>query len=215
MNIFFVPIKLNSERLPNKMLRKLGNKLLFQYIFYTLLEVKKEVQCKIYCFCSDERIKEFLPKGIIFLKRDKKLDRNETKGIEIYKSFVEIINDGDNYILCHATSPFIKKDSIIEGLNSILNKGYDSALSVSKIQTFCWYKNKPINYDLDNIVKTQDIKPVLWETSAFFMFKKKILIEKNRRIGDNPYFVETDRIESIDIDELQDFELAQKIIDNS
>ena len=214
MNIIFVPIKLKSQRLTNKMLLNLGDKFLCQHIFYTLLEVKKQIECEIYCFCSDEKIKEFLPKGITFLKRDEKLDNNETKGMEIYKSFIEKISYGDNYILCHATSPFIKKESIIEGLNSILNKGYDSALSVSKVQTFCWYKNRPLNYDLNNIVRTQNIKPVLWETSAFFMFKKKILTEKNRRIGDNPYFVETDRIESIDIDELQDFELAQKIINN-
>ena len=45
-------------------------------------------------------------------------------------------------------------------------------LSVSHIQTFTWYKNTPINYNLDNVVRTQDIKPVFWETSAFYIFKK-------------------------------------------
>ena len=40
--------------------------------------------------------------------------------MEIYKSFVEKINDGDNYVLCHATSPFIKKESIIEAKNDPL-----------------------------------------------------------------------------------------------
>jgi CMP-N-acetylneuraminic acid synthetase len=211
----FVPIKLNSQRLPNKMLLTLGDKLLCQHIFFTLLEVKKQIDCEIYCFCSNENIKKYLPKGIIFLKRDVSLDKNETKGIDIYKSFIEKVNDGEYYVLCHATSPFIKKESIIEGINSMLKKGHDSALSVSKVQTFCWYQNKPLNYDLENIVRTQEIEPVFWETSAFFMFKKNILINKNKRIGNNPYFVETDRIESIDIDELQDFELAEKIRNNS
>ena len=38
----FVPIKLNSQRLPNKMRLPIGKKLLCQHIFDTLLEVKKQ-----------------------------------------------------------------------------------------------------------------------------------------------------------------------------
>ena len=209
----FVPIKINSQRLPRKMFLPVGNKLLCQHIFYTLLEVQKELveKCIIYCFCSDEMIKEYLPEGIHFLKRDSELDKNETKGMQIYKSFLNIIDDGDIYVLCHATSPFIKKESIISGLKAILDKGHDSALSVSRVQTFCWYKNKTLNYDLNNIVRTQDIEPIFWETSAFFMFKKHILQDMDRRIGNNPYFVETDRIESIDIDVKEDYDLAFKL----
>ena len=209
--VAFVPIKLNSQRLPNKMLLPLGNKLLCQHVFDTLIEVKKEIDIVIYCYCSDEKIKKYLPNDIIFLKRDTKLDHNKTKGIDIYKSFINYINS-DIYCLCHATSPFIKKDSIINGLNKLINEKYDSSFSVSKIQTFSWYNNKPLNYEFKNVVRTQDIKPVFWETSAFYIFKKSILLKYNRRIGYNPYMIETNRIESIDIDEIEDYELASLII---
>jgi CMP-N-acetylneuraminic acid synthetase len=207
----FVPIKLNSQRLPNKMLLPLGDKLLCQHIFDTLLEIKKIIDCNIYCYCSDENIIQYLPNGINFLKRYNSLDSNETKGITIYKSFIEKI-DGDIYCLCHATSPFIKKESIINGLNKIIKEKYDSSFSVSKIKTFTWYKNKPLNYDFENVVKTQDIEPIFYETSAFYIFKKEILEKYNRRIGFNPYMIETNRIESIDIDEYEDYELAKSII---
>ena len=212
--IAFVPIKLNSQRLPNKMLLPLGDKKLCQHIFYTLLEVKEEIDLDIYCYCSDESIKSYLPDDIIFLKRDKKLDLDETKGIEIYKSFINQV-DGNIHLLCHATSPFIKPSSIIKGVNKILLENNDSAFSVSKIQTFCWYKNKTLNYDLNNVIRTQEIEPVYFETSAFFIFKKEILEKYNRRIGLTPYMVETDRIESIDIDEKDDYELAKNIIANT
>ena len=75
-----------------------------------------------------------------------------------------------------------------------------------------WQCSNTLNYDFDNVVRTQDIDPVFWETSAFYMFKKNILLGLNRRIGYNPYFVETNRIESIDIDEKEDYDLARKII---
>ena len=222
--VCFVPIKLKSQRLPDKMLLPLGNSLLFQHIFNTLIEVKKEVEdevkkevedeVEIYCFCSDESIKNLLPNDVNFLKRDSKLDRDETKGIEIYNSFCSQI-DADIYVLCHATSPFIKSRSIINGLNKVLYEKYDSSMSVSKIQTFCWYDNKTLNYELTNVVRTQDIKPVYWETSAFYIYKSDILKTHNRRIGFNPYLVTTDRIESIDIDEREDYDLAKSIINNA
>lgn len=214
--VCFVPIKLKSQRLPDKMLLPLGNGLLFQHIFNTLNDVKKELkqEIEIYCYCSDESIKDSLPENINFLKRDSKLDRDETKGIEIYKSFCNQV-EADVYMLCHATSPFIKSKSIIDGLNKIINEGYDSSMSVSKIQTFCWYDNKTLNYELTNVVRTQDIKPVYWETSAFYIFKSDILKTHDRRVGFKPYLVVTDRIESIDIDEKEDYDLAKSIINNT
>lgn len=209
----FVPIKLNSQRLPNKMLLPLGNKLLFEHIFYILLELKKFINIDIYCYCSDESIRDKLPNNVFFLKRNEILDKNETLGIEIYKSFVNLV-DSDIYVLCHATSPFIKYENILIGINKVINNENDSACSVSRIQTFTWYKNLPLNYNLENVVRTQDIEPIFWETSAFYIFKKNILVNYNRRIGFNPYLVETNRIESIDIDEKEDYDLAIKIIVN-
>jgi CMP-N-acetylneuraminic acid synthetase len=207
----FVPIKLNSQRLPNKMLLPFGNKKLCQHIFDILIDVKKEIEIEIYCYCSDERILQYLPNNVIFLKRETCFDSNETKGIDIYKSFINKI-DSDIYCLCHATSPFIKKESIIKGLYKIINENYDSAFSASKIQTFCWYKNKPLNYDFENVIRTQEIEPIFWETSAFYIFKKEILEKYNRRIGFVSFMVETDRVESIDIDDKNDYDLAVKII---
>jgi CMP-N-acetylneuraminic acid synthetase len=88
-------------------------------------------------------------------------------------------------------------------------------MSVSKIQTFCWYDSKTLNYELTNVVRTQDIKPVYWETSAFYIFKSDILKKHDRRVGFNPYLVITDRIESLDIDDQEDYDLAKSIISNS
>lgn len=213
-SIIFVPIKLNSQRLENKMLLPLGEKVLCQHIFKTLVNVKKHLNVDIYCFCSSEKIKEYLPNDVIFVKRDSSLDSNDTKGIDIYNSFVDIV-DSDIYCLCHATSPFIKEESIIKGLNKLINEGYDSSFSVAKVQTFTWFKNKPLNYDFVNVVRTQEIEPIFWETSAFYIFKKEILKKYKRRIGFKPFMIETDKVESIDIDNYEDYELARHITNNA
>lgn len=223
--ICLVPIKLQSQRLKNKMCLELGDKLLCQHIFDTLIDVKtyfennhNNIEFKIYCYCSDEAIIKLLPNDIIFMKRDNKLDSDETKGIEIYNSFINKLNETNNennddniILLSHATSPFIKPSSIITGLNNIIDNSHDSAFSVSEIKTFSWFNDKPLNYSFDNIVRTQDIEPIYYETSAFYIFRQDILTKHNRRIGFNPYKVVTDRIESIDIDEQMDYELAVKL----
>jgi CMP-N-acetylneuraminic acid synthetase len=65
---------------------------------------------------------------------------------------------------------------------------------------------------LDNIPRTQDLEPIYVETSAFFIFRRDIWKQQHRRIGNKPYVAVTDRIESIDIDNPDDFTLAEAIV---
>ena len=169
---FLVPIKLKSERLPNKMLLPLGTKLLCQYIFDTLLEVKREIECEIYCFCSNEEIKKYLPSDVIFLKREENLDSNDTKGIDIYKSFISKI-DSDIYALCHATSPFIKKESILRGVYDVVQNSFDSAFSASEIKTFIWYKGSPLNTHLTMLLELKILNLYIGKR-VLFTFSKKV-----------------------------------------
>ena len=47
--------------------------------------------------------------------------------------------------------------------------------------------------------------------SIFYIYKKEVLKEKNCRIGEKPYLVEISEIESVDIDEAEDFIIADAI----
>lgn len=138
--VAFVPIKLNSQRLKNKNILPFKGKNLCWHIFSTLLEVERIDE--VYVFCSDIKIKNYIPKDVKFLKREEELDGNLVKGVKIYDSFVKKIN-ADIYILAHTTSPFISEKTINNSLDKILLDDYDSAFSVQKFQTFSWYKGKP------------------------------------------------------------------------
>lgn len=206
----FVPIKLESKRLKNKnILDFLGKPLCF-HIFQNLLKVKYLDQ--VYVYCSDEKIKKYIPKAIKFKKRPKKLDGEFVKGLEIYKSFASLV-DSDYYLLCHATSPLLSNESIDSMLNIFFNDeiDYDSALSVQRINTFCWFSGQAINYNPKDIPRTQDIEPVFVETSGFYLFSKKTILEDSRRVGNNPLLYELDFFEGFDIDTPADFELIKKI----
>ncbi len=210
MNIVaVVPMKLNNERLPQKNTRAFTNGYpLCHYILSTLLKVN-EVS-KVYVYCSNPIIKEFIPKETILLKRPVSLDQNSTKINEVLISFANEV-DADIYLMAHTTAPFIKKESIEKGLQAVISGEYDSAFAVKKVQDFLWKDGIPYNYQLDNIPRTQDLPPMYQETSAFYIYKQEVIKKMNRRIGDTPCLIEVGEIESIDIDEPEDFVMADAI----
>ena len=76
--------------------------------------------------------------------------------------------------------------------------------------TFCWYKNSPLNYSLEAPTpRTQDLDPVLMETSGLYIFSKEDFKHNSRRIGINPYIKLVDDVESWDIDTPEDFLIAK------
>lgn len=210
--VALVPIKLNNERLPNKNIKSFENgKPLITYILSTLSNVK-EID-DIYIYCSNESIKNYIPPNIKFLKRSELLDKSTTSMNEILASFCNEV-DADIYVLSHATSPFVSKDSISIGINKVMGNQYDSALTVQKLQEFIWKDGKSFNYNPSNIPRTQDLKPLYSETSGAYIFRKDILIDHKRRVGYNPYLIEVSKIEAIDIDEAEDFEIANSIFNH-
>jgi CMP-N-acetylneuraminic acid synthetase len=209
--VAFVPIKLKSQRLPNKNILPIAGQPLCWHILDALTRIE-EID-EIYVYCSDEKVKDYIPEKAKFLKRDNRLDGELVKGFDIYDAFIKDV-DADVYILAHTTSPFIKPKTFESALNKMINEDFDSAFSAQRIQTFAWYKGKAINYDLNDVPRTQDMEPIYVETSGFFMFEKEIFTEHRRRIGFKPYIQEVDNIEAVDIDTKEDYDFALLISEN-
>ena len=207
--VAFVPIRLNSQRVEGKNLRLLGGRPLMTYLLDSLIQAENIDE--VYVYCSNLSIVEYLPEGVKFLQRDERLDSNTTLGQEIYDAFTQQV-EADIYILAHATSPFIKTRTIEDAVKKVQSGEYDSAFSAEKIQTFTWWQGEPLNYTFERVPRTQDLEPVYVETSAFFIFRKELWREHHRRIGFKPYTAVTDRIESMDIDNPDDFLLAEAIV---
>ncbi len=206
--VSFIPIKLNNQRLPGKNLLPLNGKPTCQYIFDTISKI--DMIDEKYVYCSDEHIKKYMPDNLTFLKRDSYLDGYQVKGLEIIEYFVRDV-DADIYILTHVTQPFTKSGSIKKALDKVISGEYDSAFSAIALQDYMWYHGKPFNYDMKNIVRTQDLEPIYMETGAFFIFRKDVFTELHQRIGNTPYIYEIDQFEAVDIDTAEDFEFAKAV----
>lgn len=177
-----------------------------QHIQETLLQVKGIDE--IYVYCSDEAAKAFIVPGVTFLKRPDWLDGDKINANDIFVSFAKDV-DADIYVIAHATAPFIDPQHIEIGIEAVKSGQYDSAFAVTKLQDFLWIDGKPFNYDPDKTPRTQDLKPIYKETFGFFVYTKEVIQLHHRRIGYNPLLVEVDGFETVDIDDADDFAMAE------
>mgnify|MGYP000182835628 CR=1 FL=1 len=206
--VSFIPIKLNNQRLPGKNLMDLNGKPMCDYIFQTVKQVRN-IDEK-YVYCSDEKIQDYMPEELILKKRDKYLDGFQVKGLEIIDYFVRDV-DADIYVLTHVTQPFTKTESLEKAIEKVASGEYDSAFSAVEIKDYCWYQGKPLNYNMKDIVTTQNLEPIYMETGAFFIFTKEMYKRLHQRIGERPYMHIVDSFEAVDVDTKEDFELAQAV----
>lgn len=210
--VAFVPIKMNNERTPGKNTKCFDDGTpLIQCILKSLKKVP-EID-EIYVYCSNDKIKDYLIDGVKYLKRSESLDTPEATSQDIIDSFIKEV-DADIYVLSHATSPFVKEDKFSICINKVINEDYDSAFTAEKLQNLLWSENKPLNFNAENIPRTQDLTPIYNEVSAAYVFKKETFKNLHRRIGLNPYICEVSAVEATDIDYPEDFEIANVLYMN-
>ena len=207
--VAIMPIKTDSERLPGKNTKYLGGKPLLQYELLSLQQTGLIED--IYVYCSDESIISFLPEGVKFKERAKELDLPTANFTQIFTSFINEVT-ADIYVYAHATAPFITVETMKDCINAVCSGDYDSAFCASNIQDFLWSNGEPLNFDATNVPRSQDLKPIYRETSGIYVFTDEVFKKYNRRIGKNPFIKEVTYREAIDINNPEDFELAELFI---
>lgn len=187
---------LDGEPLFLRSLKKLMSIPLVDEVFldtesYEIMELASEVKCKI-------------------LKRDPELATNKTDGNLLF--YNEVINtDADICIQLLCTSPFIKAETIEKGIKILLNDDkYDSVVAVRKEKQYLWKNRKPV-YDINHIPNSIDLDDTIIESMGLYIVRRESAIKTKRRIGDHPYLLEIDPLESIDVNWPADFELADLI----
>lgn len=206
----YITVRLNSKRVPKKSIKKIGGESLVSRAISTLNKVKDVSEVILYC--SQEGIKKYINPNCkyTFIKRPEGLDGDKVTFSEILETIVDRIDTNYIVFLC-CTSPFLKPETINEMIKKIKSKKYDSAFTAYELKSFSWFKGKPLNYSLNNVPRTQDLEPVLQETSALYIFSKGLFKKYKRRIGFKPYIKVVDKFESWDIDDLEDLKFARII----
>ena len=122
-------------------------------------------------------------------------------------------------VLLYPTAPLRDVTSIDKAVDLVLNKGFDSALSVYHDTRYLWEMDSsgetvnPINYDPNNRMPRQKENWNQWaENKAIYVSKRNLVLEA-KRVGDHCGYVEMEKWRSIDIDELSDLHMARALED--
>ena len=217
MNItLLLPMKGNSERVPNKNLKLFNGKPLFHAIIDELIN-SKYINKVIINTDSDLIAESAINTYQDFVSIHKRPKNIQGDFVSMNKIIEYDLNnsDSDIYIQTHSTSPLLTVKSLDAAIDKMISKSkdFDSIFSVTKIQTRFYDKNgAPFNHDPKELLRTQDLEPLFEENSGFYIFTKESFKNAgHKRIGLRPLMFEIDKIEAIDIDEPSDFIIAETL----
>ena len=92
-------------------------------------------------------------------------------------------------------------------------EGFDSLFSVTKVQKRFWTgKSIPVNHSIGDEPTTQNLKPMYEENSCIYIFSQSSFYKAQNRIGSKPCVFPIPKIESNDIDDMEDMEMITKLM---
>lgn len=217
--IALLPMKGNSERVPNKNLKSFNGKPLYHAIVNSLL--KSKFISKIAINTDSEAIKNDaisnFKDNIIIIDRPESIQGDFVSMNTIINYDIDQLSDYDHFIQTHSTNPLLKSNTIDEAIEYYFKETKDktnnSVFSVTRFQTRFYYQDgKPLNHNPNILERTQDLPIIYEENSNFYIFSRESFIEnEQKRIGSKPLLYEIDKIEAVDIDEPQDFLIAETL----
>ncbi len=207
----FIPIKANSERVPGKNLRILNGKKLYQYICEHVKEA--DVFDDVYIDTNSEEVSAYAEEmGFKVIAREPELAKNTANGNDLLVHHFEVCNQYDYYFQLFATAPYMQPQTIRNCFEKLTTSSqYDSCFTALENHSFYWLAENPVNYRPGILPRSQDMLPVIEETTGLYGISRESLNKYRCRIGYKPYIHIVSKFEAVDINTEEDFKVAEYI----
>jgi regulator of RNase E activity RraA/CMP-N-acetylneuraminic acid synthetase len=205
----FLPVKGTSQRIPNKNTMLLDGEPLF------LRSLKKLLACasvdEVWLDTESQEIIELASDiKCRILHRDPALASNKTDGHQLFLNEVAA-TDADICLQLLGTSPFLKSETIEKAIGILKSDTrYDSIVAIRKEKQYRWSDGHPA-YNINHIPNSCDLDDVVIESMGLYAVRRDAALATKRRIGNTPYLIEIDPLESVDVNWPEDFEMANLI----
>ncbi len=213
--IALLPMKKHSERVPNKNMKDFCGGPLYRRVIDSLSKSKYIEE--IYINTDSKQISDdalCIYDKVRIIERPEELKGDFVAMNDIIAYDLSKI-EGEHFLQTHSTNPLLTTVTIDSAIEAYFNglKTYNSLFSVTRLQTrLYWQNGKPVNHNPKELLRTQDLPALFEENSNMYIFSKDSFKNSgNRRIGLKPQMFETNKLESIDIDEPEDFILAETL----
>lgn len=206
----FIPIKANSERVPGKNLRNLNGKKLYEYICEHVQEAG--VFDDVFVDTNSAEIATYVEgiEGFHAIERKPELALNTANGNDLLIYHFENFPGYDYYFQLFATAPYMQPETIRACYNQLIGSGeYDSCFTALKNHSFYWYAGTPVNYRPGILPRSQDMMPIVEETTGLYGISAESLKRYRCRIGRKPYIHFVSKFEAVDINTEEDLRVAE------
>ena len=203
-----IAVRSGSMRVQNKNLRSFAGSSLLEVKINQLKRIKS-LDGIIVNSNDDAMLKIAQDNGCEIVKRDPYYASNSVSMSEVYKNMAENC-DCDVIVYANCTNPLIKDETIMQAIDAFkFMDGYDSLNTAHLIKEFLFLDNKPVNYDLLNQPRSQDLPDYYALNFAINIISRENMILCKNVVGKNPWIYGIDQTEATDIDNPIDFEFAE------
>ncbi|MDC1378374.1 hypothetical protein N8267_00710 [Pelagibacteraceae bacterium] len=215
--ISFIPAKSNSQDLKNKNLKKLNN---LSLVELAIIGAKKsKLIDEVYLSSnSDKILKIGIKQDVKTLKRKKNLSNYSASANSVILDFItnKLQSNHEDYIIAYLqpTSPFRNNTHIDSAIKHLIKKKLRCVVSVTENKNFfksLYKKNLFLNpFFNDNFVTNnrQNLKKIYSPNGAIYIFYASDFMKKKKLSFIKSGYYNMNRIDSIDIDDKEDYELA-------
>jgi CMP-N-acetylneuraminic acid synthetase len=207
-------MKHSSERVPRKNMRDFCGRPLFHWIVHSLQ--KSKYISEIIINTDSEEIAKSAKENfdVTIHMRPQHLLTVTSNEANLIMEYDLSITGGNFLFQTHSTNPLLKVETIDKSIETYFNQAkHDSLFSVTSIQTRLYYEDgRPLNHDPSKLIKTQQLPPVYEENSCIYIFSRESFHLSGNRIGEKPMLFPIERLEAVDIDEMDDFIFAEYLM---
>lgn len=207
--ICFIPIKSYSERVTGKNFRVLNGKKLYQYICEHINEA--QIFDKVIVDTNSSEIREYATSlGFEAIERKEELARNTANGNDLLEYHYSLFPDYDYYFQVFATAPYLQPSTIRDCVNKLISgEKNDSIFTATESHGFYWLNGNPVNYRPGILPRSQDMNPLVEESTGLYGIARESLRKYHCRIGKEPYMFIISKFEAVDINTEEDFKIAE------
>lgn len=204
----FIPARINSERLPNKIILPFGESCLFDIACKKLSNLPNDINK--YVLIYDEILIKIAKqyKNINIIQRDQQTVIAETPLNFIFKD-MESVTD-THLMFLNPCLAFLSSKTILDSIKYFNTSDADYGTSVKKFQNWLMTQDGIMINDINyKELTTKKITPLLQTAHCFHIFDKKQFFIDGYMLKDGFLPIPVSERETIDVDTLDEYDYAR------